>query len=342
MRTDARDEPQPRAIPDDLERALVAYIDATSVKAAGGGTSGGWAAVPGRTADPESTAWVLVARARAKEVAPAGWNAARDWLLARQRPDGSWVMRDGADFSTWPTLVALFAISLTSRDIESNRARERATTWALDEHSVTPSLWSRFLMRMLPQGESEAGVVLDATLDGFGWARGTFAWVEPTAMAMLALARQDSFADLKERVSVGARLLADRQSPDGGWNYGNKRVLGYDLPGYPDTTCWALLGLQAAVRSGAMTAAVAGPVATRGFALLSGGEPRRSTLTLSLETLARRAWADSSLALPDNATRIPALRTAVAKALEAQHEGYPMLETRTAVLALLALREVSL
>ena len=32
-----------------------------------------------------------------------------------------------------------------------------------------------------------------------------------------------------------------------------------------------------------MAAAVAGPVAARGFAHLSGGEPRRSTLTLSLD-----------------------------------------------------------
>ena len=31
---------------------------------------------------------------------------------------------------------------------------------------------------------------------------------------------------------------------DGGWNYGNRRVYGTDLPSYPETTGIALLGMQ--------------------------------------------------------------------------------------------------
>jgi hypothetical protein len=38
-------------------------------------------------------------------------------------------------------------------------------------------------------------------------------------------------------------MILDRRCSDGGWNYGDRRVLGTDLPSYPETTALALLGL---------------------------------------------------------------------------------------------------
>jgi hypothetical protein len=38
-------------------------------------------------------------------------------------------------------------------------------------------------------------------------------------------------------------MILDRRCADGGWNYGNRKVLGVDLPSYPETTALALIGL---------------------------------------------------------------------------------------------------
>jgi hypothetical protein len=52
---------------------------------------------------------------------------------------------------------------------------------------------------------------------------------------------------------MSERMLLDRRCRDGGWNYGNRRVLGADLPSYPETTALALMALDghAAVAWGA-------------------------------------------------------------------------------------------
>jgi hypothetical protein len=39
-------------------------------------------------------------------------------------------------------------------------------------------------------------------------------------------------------------LLRDRESVEGGWNYGNRAVLGEDLPPFAQTTAIALIGLS--------------------------------------------------------------------------------------------------
>jgi hypothetical protein len=39
-------------------------------------------------------------------------------------------------------------------------------------------------------------------------------------------------------------MLIDRMCTGGGWNYGNRRVLGVDAAPYPDTTALALIALR--------------------------------------------------------------------------------------------------
>ena len=43
---------------------------------------------------------------------------------------------------------------------------------------------------------------------------------------------------------MSERMLLDRRCRDGGWNFGNRRVLGADLPSYPETTALALMALN--------------------------------------------------------------------------------------------------
>ncbi|TWU41090.1 hypothetical protein Poly41_19270 [Novipirellula artificiosorum] len=67
----------------------------------------------------------------------------------------------------------------------------------------------------------------DSQLVGWPWVQGTHSWLEPTAMALLAM-RHCGYAD-HPRAIEAAELLIDRQLPDGGANYGNTFVLGQEL-----------------------------------------------------------------------------------------------------------------
>jgi hypothetical protein len=64
------------------------------------------------------------------------------------------------------------------------------------------------------------------------------------AVRALDLSRaHDARGALPEKIETGVRMILDRQCKDGGWNYGNKRVLGQDLDSYPECTALALIGL---------------------------------------------------------------------------------------------------
>ena len=90
--------------------------------------------------------------------------------------------------------------------------------------------------------EDDPGDVMgyDVSLHGWGWVRGTAVWIEPTAYAILSLLRGGEQHDLVEQ---GRALIRDRQGADGGWNYGNPKVLGSELQSHALTTAWALLAL---------------------------------------------------------------------------------------------------
>jgi hypothetical protein len=42
---------------------------------------------------------------------------------------------------------------------------------------------------------------------------------------------------------MGQKMMRQRRAVDGGWNYGNRIVLGEELPSYPETTGLALVGM---------------------------------------------------------------------------------------------------
>lgn len=90
-------------------------------------------------------------------------------------------------------------------------------------------------------------IEFDASLSGWPWQPGTSSWVEPTAHALMALSRvrrHATTAGVAERISMGKSMLLERRCRDGGWNYGNRRVLGADLPSQPETTALALMALD--------------------------------------------------------------------------------------------------
>jgi hypothetical protein len=82
----------------------------------------------------------------------------------------------------------------------------------------------------------------DSKLVGWPWALGTHSWVEPTALAVLAL-KSAGHAD-HPRTREAVRLLQDRLLPDGGCNYGNTTVLGQMLRPHIQPTALSLLALH--------------------------------------------------------------------------------------------------
>lgn len=325
----------------DATADLASFLESTR------STDGAWGVMPGREPDVESTAWVLYASASVQELS-AYRDPARQWLLGQQRANGSWTFRAGPEFNTWPTFTAVVALA-AAKTGEPERAR--ALQWILAQHTVRPlSWWDRmrasFATRTASADAEEPILVLDATLDGFGWADDTSTWVEPTVLAMLALATSKNLDGARERLTIGAGVLLDRQAPDGGWNYGNTRVLGYDLPGYPDTTGWAILGLVLASELGIVDSFRARTAVVRGLkALPSIEQPGIAPLPMALELLARRSCAvagitiDEAVAGRTDADVRTQLFGALRSALEDSAAGYPTIDTRTAVLSLLAVRD---
>src|SRR2546423_1157271 len=82
---------------------------------------------------------------------------------------------------------------------------------------------------------------------GWGFFPGKQSWLEPTAHALVALkkvAKARVNVVVQNRIAMGEKMILERRCSDGGWNYGNRKVLGTDLPSYPETTALALLGLS--------------------------------------------------------------------------------------------------
>jgi hypothetical protein len=85
----------------------------------------------------------------------------------------------------------------------------------------------------------------DNSLQAWSWTEGTFSWVEPTALCMLALKKAGAMdAAARTRLLEAEALLLNRVCDQGGWNYGNAEALGQDLRPYVPTTALALLAMQ--------------------------------------------------------------------------------------------------
>jgi hypothetical protein len=150
------------------------------------------------------------------------------WLVTLQRRDGALGMAVDLPAPTWttPHAILLWA-ALDGYAIE----RTRAIDWLLAQQGLAVSQASG----------AERAVGHDTTLVGWPWIDGTHSWLEPTALAVLAL-RSAGKAD-HPRVHEGLRLIRDRALAAGGWNYGNRAAFGHDLRPQPGPTGLALLAL---------------------------------------------------------------------------------------------------
>ena len=151
-------------------------------------------------------------------------------LAALQRDDGSLGPVETMSGPGWSTP---FALLLWQALGGFDEARRRATRWLLRERVATT-----------PRATGPGGVAgHDPSIPGWPWVEGVHPWVEPTAAALLALAREGVVAH--PRVADGLRFLRDRAIASGGWNYGNTVVFDHALRPQPAPTGLSLLALAA-------------------------------------------------------------------------------------------------
>lgn len=198
------------------------------------------------------------------------------FLSSARNADGSWGYQRGAAGQLEPTILC----AATGLDIPGDwiRAQPRAWPSLLLPAAIAdrdPSLASETADWILTQQSVSIDLMsesFDGTIPAWSWVEGTAAWVEPTCYAILSLVRTGKGA---QRIADGRRLLRDRQCRDGGWNYGNPRMLGTELEGQAAPTGWALLALE---RND--------PAVPNGLRSLASAKEEPSTLSLSLGVLA--------------------------------------------------------
>jgi len=199
---------------------------------------GGWGYLPGKESWLEPTVLALLALSDepgARTAFERGCRLIRLWEV----PSGGWRACSQVNEVHWATSLV---ITLHSANGVNDGSTGRAIDWLV----ATRGAETRAIVR-LARWLSPGTVEFDPSLSGWPWQAGTSSWVEPTAHALMALgrvARRSEHAGLEGRIAMGQRMLLDRRCRDGGWNYGNRRVLGADLPSHPETTAMALMALD--------------------------------------------------------------------------------------------------
>lgn len=164
--------------------------------------------------------------------------AALTWLLRSQRPDGGWGPQPSIPQSTWVTSLATLALSGVAHD-----PPRRGISWLLTQIQPEALGVGSFFNRVF-------GFSADPRpAGGSPWFPGTAAWVNPTAMSVLALSDYASATDdpsLTSQVRDGQEFILSRRCHDGGWNHGGSKYRSDNASSYPEMTGVALLALRGA------------------------------------------------------------------------------------------------
>ncbi len=230
-------------------------------------SDGGWGYFPGKASWLEPTVYAALALRGQGE-----GKRALELLAKWQRPDGAWHANAQVQDPNWGTALMLTLYrALGRQDASYTRALDWLAAAMGAEGSFPVRIVQRFQARVVDQDES---------VHGWPWRPGNSSWVEPTAHALVALKQSTRAREFSERIAEGESYLFDRRCPDGGWNYGNKRVYYTDMTSFPETTALALMGLQG--RSGAELKPSIERAVTYSKATKSG--LARAWLTIALRT----------------------------------------------------------
>jgi len=196
---------------------------------------GGWPHSRGRSWT-EPTAYAVMALLAAGERDRAGRGLA--WLRATQRGDGGWGPQPGIDESNWTTGL----VALLPPDTLGARLHRAAIEWLMGTTGHESSFEYR-LREWLLGGPKRP----ELEFAGWPWIPGAAAWVGPTAIAILALEKENTRRPMhviRDRIETGRKFLVARSCEEGGWNHGSVGALGYASKPYPETTGMALAALR--------------------------------------------------------------------------------------------------
>jgi hypothetical protein len=251
---------------------------------------GGWGYGPGRASLVEPTAFAAVAL----HTQGQGPEALRglDYLKSCQKASGAVGLGPRDQDGCWMAYAALLAFHAFG----AGEAERRLRDWMLALEDAS----GRFT-------KEEIAVVAeryryDAAIPGWPWTPRTTAWVEPTALFIIALRRAGVPAGEK-RIQSGVDLILDRRVPSGGWNFGNPYSKSLALEASTMSTALALAALGAAGVPESQAAVGAG---LRYLKNVLGGDV--STASLAWALLALKSFAAGAKAIPGVAARLARLQ----------------------------------
>lgn len=222
---------------------------------------------------PDATAWAILAFSAAG-TPDDHLEPSRARLAAGQLDDGRIsVLPDHPD-AYWPTPLAILAWQGSNLRRE---AQSRAVNFLIN---TSGKHWQR---------KENSPMAHDPDILGWAWIADTHSWVEPTALALMAL--QVAGYGGHKRAKAATRLLMDRQLSHGGWNYGNTVVFDQELRPMPENTGMALNALSDRVNEARVTASL--------NYLSSQTKYLRTPLSLGWSLMGLGAWGKR----PDNAEK---------------------------------------
>ena len=184
--------------------------------------------LPGSPIATEPTALAALALLTCKEETSA--DRALRWLVRVQSRDGNLGVTATDPQPCWPTSLAILAWAKAGARYWGRI--ERAHSWLLDAKGM--ALHPR-------KGQENEVMGHNMALVGWPWVAGTHSWIEPTALAVIALKATGHGDHPRTREAV--RLLIDRLLPTGGCNYGNTVVFGQQLLEHLQPTGLTMLAL---------------------------------------------------------------------------------------------------
>lgn len=195
---------------------------------------GGWGYRPGKQSWLEPTVYAGLAL-HMEPAADRAWDLLRSW----QGGDGAWRPAETVQGPGWGTALALI---LAKARGETGPEYRRGVA-ALARAEGAESGW----LQRLAARVGIFNLSRDPFITGWPWTPGTASWVEPTALALIALKQAAPVAGdaaVAERIRLGEEQLLSVRTGDGGWNYGSPESAGVKLAAFPETTALALAGLQ--------------------------------------------------------------------------------------------------
>ena len=194
---------------------------------------GGWGYRAGGMSAAEPSAFAAMALLAGAGPEAAGRGLA--FLKSCRDASGGMGLAPGDSSGSWMAYAGLLAFNAFGAKAEAARLAE----WILKLEDASGRFSSADVAAIARTYR------YDASIPGWSWTPGATAWVEPTALFILALT-QAGVAPTNARIRAGVKLIIDRAIPSGGWNFGNPFSKSYELAPTPLSTAIALTALAAA------------------------------------------------------------------------------------------------